>query len=88
MADEANCKYDEQARRWTDGWDMKAGAYQPSRHTVWELACAELCGWGHYKMQGKLFVHDTKEDFLKWLRAAEQAQSATQPAQPETTAPQ
>jgi cytochrome c oxidase subunit 2 len=38
---------------------------------VWELACAELCGWGHYKMQGKLFVHPDKADFLKWLKKAQ-----------------
>ena len=25
-----------------------------------ELVCAELCGWGHYKMRGKVTVHETR----------------------------
>lgn len=32
----------------------------------WEIACAQLCGLGHYRMRGMLFVH-TKEEFQKWL---------------------
>jgi cytochrome c oxidase subunit 2 len=34
---------------------------------TWELACAELCGWGHYKMQGRLFVHKDQADYDRWL---------------------
>jgi cytochrome c oxidase subunit II len=30
-----------------------------------ELACAELCGTGHTRMRGRLFVH-TREDFEAW----------------------
>ena len=30
------------------------------------LACAELCGLGHYRMGGTLIVH-SKEDFASWL---------------------
>jgi cytochrome c oxidase subunit 2 len=37
---------------------------------VWELACAELCGWGHYKMQGRLYVHKDKESYKAWLADA------------------
>lgn len=29
--------------------------------------CAELCGWGHYRMRGKLYVYETKEAYDKWL---------------------
>ncbi len=36
----------------------KAGEY--------ELACAELCGFGHYTMRGKLIVH-TPEDYARWV---------------------
>jgi cytochrome c oxidase subunit 2 len=43
----------------------------------WEIACAELCGLGHYRMKGFLTV-DTQEDFDKWL--AEQAGAAAAPA--------
>jgi cytochrome c oxidase subunit 2 len=38
---------------------------------VWELACAELCGWGHYRMIGRLYVHKDEQDFLDWLKQAE-----------------
>lgn len=39
-----------------------------------ELACAELCGWGHYKMRGQVTVHETEAEFEKWAsdRLAEQ----------------
>ncbi len=33
---------------------------------TWEIACAQLCGLGHYRMRGQLFV-DTPEQFQKWL---------------------
>ena len=32
----------------------------------WEIACAQLCGLGHYRMRGQYHVQ-TKEDFEKWL---------------------
>ena len=31
-----------------------------------EIACAQLCGLGHYRMRG-FFVVDSKEDFVKWI---------------------
>lgn len=31
-----------------------------------EIACAQLCGLGHYRMRGQYAVH-TKSDFQKWL---------------------
>jgi len=33
----------------------------------WEIACAQLCGLGHYRMRGQLFVHTT-EDFAAWAQ--------------------
>jgi cytochrome c oxidase subunit II len=45
----------------------------------WELACAELCGWGHYKMRGRLYVYETKEDYLRWLKMEAEKQNATKP---------
>jgi cytochrome c oxidase subunit 2 len=36
----------------------------------YEIACAELCGLGHYKMHGMLKVV-TQEEFDKWLAARE-----------------
>ena len=42
----------------------------------YELVCAELCGWGHYKMRGNVTVHETDEEFQKWLeREARRAES-------------
>ncbi len=33
---------------------------------TWEIACAQLCGLGHYRMKGQYHVQ-TKADFDKWL---------------------
>jgi cytochrome c oxidase subunit 2 len=42
-----------------------------------ELVCAELCGWGHYKMRGRVTIHETQAEFEKWLgdQIAEQNRS-------------
>ncbi|HSF44210.1 MAG TPA: cytochrome c oxidase subunit II, partial [Thermoanaerobaculia bacterium] len=46
----------------------------------WEIACAQLCGLTHYRMQGYYTVH-TQADFDKWL-----ADNAPKP-QPAAVAP-
>jgi cytochrome c oxidase subunit 2 len=33
---------------------------------MWDIACAQLCGLGHYRMKGQYQV-DTKADFDKWM---------------------
>ena len=43
----------------------------------WEIACAELCGLGHYRMKGFVTV-DTPENFQKWLAEQAAAQAAEQ----------
>ena len=51
----------------------------------WEIACAELCGLGHFRMKGFITV-DTPDDYQKWLaeqaaaQATEQAPAAAAPA--------
>ena len=40
-----------------------------------EIACAELCGLGHYRMRGFLVI-DTPDAFTTWLQQALQEQSA------------
>jgi len=47
----------------------------------YEIACAELCGFGHYNMRGFLTVH-TKEEYEAWLASAYQPeeQAAAAPA--------
>jgi cytochrome c oxidase subunit II len=42
---------------------------------TFDLVCAELCGWGHYKMKGRLTV-DSKDDFEDYLRRTYQEQEA------------
>ena len=46
----------------------------------YDLVCAELCGWGHYKMKGRLTV-ESREDFDKWLAQKYRDQEATQDPQ-------
>jgi len=41
--------------------------FTPTREGVFELACAELCGLGHYKMRGEVHVV-TPEAFEAWLK--------------------
>lgn len=41
-------------------------AVKTSGAEIWEIACAQLCGLGHYRMKGQYHVH-TKEDFDKWM---------------------
>ena len=40
----------------------------------WEIACAQLCGLGHFRMRGYFTVHE-KKDYLQWMeeKIAEQA---------------
>lgn len=33
----------------------------------YEIACAELCGFGHYNMRGFLIVHEA-DDYQQWLK--------------------
>jgi cytochrome c oxidase subunit 2 len=42
---------------------------------TYDLTCAELCGWGHYKMRGRLTVQ-SPTDFQAWLVAMGQEQEA------------
>ena len=44
----------------------------------YDLVCAELCGWGHYKMKGRITI-ESREDFDAWLEAKYLEQEATQP---------
>jgi cytochrome c oxidase subunit II len=35
---------------------------------AFEVACAELCGLGHYKMRGLMTVDPNEEELIKWLQ--------------------
>lgn len=54
---------------------LKQDAVPGRRYTLWfnatetgefEIACAELCGFGHYTMRGRLMVK-SDEDYKKWM---------------------
>lgn len=44
--------------------------FTPTEIGEYEIACAELCGLGHYKMHGMVHVV-SQEDFEKWLAQRE-----------------
>ena len=44
--------------------------FKPTAIGEYEIACAELCGLGHYKMHGMVHVV-SQEDFDKWLATRE-----------------
>ena len=67
---EVNTQWDEAAGRCTEDPD-------PARR--WEIACKELCGGGHYRMRGRIYVHPDEEDFRAWLRYQAKAQNSHEP---------
>ena len=44
-----------------------------------EIACAQLCGLGHYRMRGYLHV-ETQEDFKAWIAQQEASNESNNPA--------
>jgi cytochrome c oxidase subunit 2 len=65
--------------------DEKTGKWVLDKNKEWEITCAELCGGGHYRMRGMLFVHANEADFRKWLAETVQAQRSRKPEKPTTT---
>jgi len=53
----------------------------------WEIACAQLCGLGHYRMRGQFTVH-TKAEFTKWLADNAPQTQAAPPAPTSNPVPQ
>lgn len=43
--------------------------FEVTKPGTYDLVCAELCGWGHYKMKGRL-VALSEEDYAAWLKQA------------------
>ena len=61
-------------------FDEKTGKTElTDKNKEWEIACAELCGGGHYRMHGLVYVHENKEEFLKWLKYVREAESSREP---------
>jgi cytochrome c oxidase subunit 2 len=44
--------------------------FTPTRAGQYELACAELCGLGHYRMKAQFIVDESQDAFNKWLEEA------------------
>jgi len=42
--------------------------FNATRPGTWELACAELCGFGHHTMRGTFVVH-APEEWEQWIRS-------------------
>lgn len=49
--------------------------FRPIKTGVYDIVCAELCGWGHYKMRGQMVI-ESREKFEAWL--ADQAEQLNQ----------
>jgi cytochrome c oxidase subunit 2 len=64
------------ARRAVRNEDKSVKEWVKDKGHIWEIACAELCGWGHYRMVGRVYVHETAADYAEWLAHAEKAQNA------------
>jgi len=47
-------------------------AFTVDRSGTFEIACAELCGLGHYRMKGLVTVHEEAE-FERWYRERQEA---------------
>lgn len=51
--------------------------FKPTRVGEYDIVCAELCGWGHYKMKGRLLVL-SRPEYEQWLENLRIQQEATQ----------
>jgi cytochrome c oxidase subunit 2 len=51
--------------------------FRANREGVYDIVCAELCGWGHYKMRGKMTI-ESRQAFDKWLEEKYAAQEKDQ----------
>ena len=52
--------------------------FKATENGEYDIVCAELCGWGHYKMKGRVTV-ESRADFERWLEKMYAQQEATQP---------
>lgn len=53
--------------------------FRAKKTGTYDLVCAELCGWGHYKMKARVTV-ESRSDYDAWLANLASEQQATQPA--------
>jgi cytochrome c oxidase subunit 2 len=46
--------------------------FQPNQPGTYEIACAELCGIGHYRMKAALTIDNSQDSFDTWFRQQQQ----------------
>ena len=51
--------------------------FHPTKEGDFNLYCAELCGWGHYKMRGMLTVH-SQTGYDGWLKERQAEQEVSE----------
>ncbi len=51
--------------------------FKANKLAVHDIVCAELCGWGHYKMRGRITI-ESRESFEKWLNNEYAAQERSE----------
>ena len=51
--------------------------FQANREGIYDIVCAELCGWGHYKMRGRLTV-ESRENLDRWIDTQYQEQERSE----------
>ncbi len=58
--------------------------FKPLKAGTYDIVCAELCGWGHYKMRGRLVV-EPPERFQQWMvdTFVEQERTSIKPSEGE-----
>ncbi len=52
--------------------------FRPVKEGTYDLVCAELCGWGHYKMKGRVIV-EPRPAYEKYLADLKARQNAIAP---------
>ncbi len=50
--------------------------FKSKKSGVFDIVCAELCGWGHYKMKGRV-TFEPRAEFEAWLDELDRRQRAT-----------
>jgi cytochrome c oxidase subunit 2 len=66
----SNCHHDAKTETWVMDTILIDAVEQIDKSKQAELACAELCGWGHYKMRGIVYIHESEPDYKLWLEDA------------------
>jgi len=55
--------------------------FQAKKPAVVDIVCAELCGWGHYKMKGQI-TFQSRSEYDEWLNTQYVEQRATTAPEP------